>query len=146
MSRGSGALAAQLVSEMDRTHSGVENAEANVEKPAHKRGLPAHLKPGNPGNSGGKKGRSGRKPDAFKALCQRLLDRKETKAAIGRVLQNPANPGFSSVLKTITAYAEGKPDQNVNLNVRPHVSFDLPQAPTTQQLHVPLQIPPPQEG
>jgi hypothetical protein len=102
-----------------------------VEGEAKKKGLPAHLTPGNPGNSGGKKGRSGRKPDWLKRLMTRLahekvlVERKQKDGTtveeevpalafgIRHVLRSPGAKNYPAVLKTVLAYAEGLPVQRV---------------------------------
>lgn len=66
------------------------------------------LRRGNPGNSGGKKGRSGRKPDAWKALCARLVNRDSTIRAAKRILRNDKHPAYLGALKFLTEQAYGK--------------------------------------
>ena len=70
---------------------------------------------GNPGNSGGKKGRSGRKPHAWKEFCAKTLEDKGTREAIEGALKDSHTPGYPALLKTIAGYAEGLPEQTVNI-------------------------------
>ena len=75
----------------------------------------SNLTPGNPGNSGGKKGRSGRKPYAWKEFCAKTLEDEDTRTAIERALRDTDTPGYPALLKTIAGYAEGLPEQTVNI-------------------------------
>ena len=68
-----------------------------------------------PGNSGGKKGRSGRKPHAWKEFCAKTLEDKGTREAIEGALKDSHTPGYPALLKTIAGYAEGLPEQTVNI-------------------------------
>ena len=76
------------------------------------------------GNTGGKPGRSGRPPEAFKALCRELVTRKETLAAVRKILREPNHPAFVGALKWATENGYGRPLQrgeaegNVNVIVR----------------------------
>ena len=77
-----------------------------------------------PGNTGGKPGRSGRPPDEFKALCRELVTRKETLAAVRKILRDPDHPAFVGALRWATEHGYGRPlqrveaDSKVNLTVR----------------------------
>ena len=68
-----------------------------------------NLVPGNPGNSGGKKGRSGRRPERYREMIFRELDRPAVLRAIRTILQDPDHRHFPQVLKLVMDQALGKP-------------------------------------
>ena len=61
----------------------------------------------------GKKGRSGRKPDAWKELMRRLVNRQSTIRALKRVIKNPRHPAWQGALKFAAEQAYGKPSQEI---------------------------------
>lgn len=91
------------------------SAEGNAEMKSTRRNT-SGLRRGNPGNSGGKKGRSGRKPDAWKALCRRLVNRESTIRAMKRILRDPKHPAFKGLLKDLTEQGYGKVAQGVEVS------------------------------
>ena len=78
----------------------------------------ATLIAGNPGNSGGKKGRSGRKPLAFAAACEALVDTvvlEKVSAYLHKARANPEHPAWRWCAEYVTNYGKGKPAQRVTL-------------------------------
>ena len=70
------------------------------------------------GPGGGKKGRSGRKPDAWKEMMRKLVNRRSTLAALKRVLKNPQHPAWSGALKFAAEQAYGKPTQEIAIEAK----------------------------
>jgi hypothetical protein len=67
---------------------------------------------------GGKAGRSGRKPDAFKAECERLADGvvlTKVRAYLNKKSGDPADPWFWKCAEYVTQYGKGRPAQSVTL-------------------------------
>ena len=62
-----------------------------------------------PGNTGGKPGRSGRRPDEFKAMMRRLVNRKDVAAAFRSILLNPEHPEFLRAFKLAAEIGYGRP-------------------------------------
>jgi len=70
------------------------------------------------GPGGGKKGRSGRKPDAWKEMMRKLVNRTSTLRALKRVLKNPQHPAWAGALKFAAEQAYGKPTQEIAIEAR----------------------------
>ena len=70
------------------------------------------------GPGGGKKGRSGRKPDAWKEMMRKLVNRRSTLAALKRVLKNPQHPAWAGALKFAAEQAYGKPTQEIAIEAK----------------------------
>jgi hypothetical protein len=65
----------------------------------------------------GKKGRSGRKPSWLKEFCDDLLADPKCKAAVRKILKNPAHPAFATMWGKVTDRAHGKPVQPIEHSV-----------------------------
>ena len=70
------------------------------------------------GQGGGKKGRSGRKPDAWREMMGRLVNRESTLRALKRVIKNPRHPAWLGALKFAAEQAYGKPTQPLAVEAR----------------------------
>src|SRR5690348_9502902 len=66
---------------------------------------------------GGKKGRSGRKPDAWRRLCGRLVNRASTIRAAKRIVQNPDHPAWLGAVKFLAAECYGRPREAIEAKV-----------------------------
>ena len=76
---------------------------------------------GNWGNSGGKKGRSGRTPEQFRLWCRTVASSKATGAAVREIASNASHPHFIDLLRWLSSYGYGKPDQALRIEARSQV-------------------------
>ncbi len=61
------------------------------------------LRRGNPGNRGG-----GRSPNAFRALCRRVVSSTEVFQGVAHIVSDPDHPAFMSAVKWLTDRGYGK--------------------------------------
>lgn len=82
----------------------------NTDRPAKNGG---RLRSGNPGNKGG-----GDKPKTYKMWLAHLLTSEKHRKEFTKVIEDGDHPAFKFATEHAAAYAEGKPTQKIEADVK----------------------------